>query len=152
MSDFFETSFGMALTAIVMAALALGGLIWFGLHAAELLAWLLQDADVISFEKGAMYMLGAGIGVVCLLVMSTPRVFFDRTLPEPVERWVVRSLLLGFVIMLALPHLVHFGLWTTLNSRNYVICEDLGSRWLMHVKLVYTSTPERCLEEMVSRR
>lgn len=152
MSGFFESRPGMVIGTIGFSAALVAGLLWFVHDTVQLAEGIFQEQAVIDFDKGAMYMLGGGMIIAALLVAVIPKAFFNRDLSEGSTSIVGKGLLIGFVVMLALPQLVHLGVWATLKSRNYVVCQDLGSRWLMHVTFVYASSPERCMEELMSRR
>lgn len=151
MGSVFETRFGMRITAVGMSILAVGGLFWFAVHSAQLFVGLAQRTDVINFDKGAMYMLGGGMGLIGLVAMRAPAVFVGKRMPEAIEKWILKGLLAGVILMFTLPHLVHAGISATLKNRDYVICEELTTRWLMHVTFVYADSPERCLDELMTR-
>lgn len=152
MMKIFETRIGKAFTLLFLMALATFGLLWFFNHSAELSVGVFRSADTVEFDKGAMYMLGGGIGIICLLILSVPAVFFGKSPSKVIEERAIKGLIAGLVLTFTLPHLVHVSISTTLKNRDYVICQELTSRWLMHVTFVYASSPERCMEEMMYRR
>lgn len=152
MNNFFETRIGMGLVTVCLGLLACGGVIWFAVHFTQLTAGVVQGDAVIDFDKGAMYLLGCGIILLALFADIAPKIFFREQLPDAVLDKIGNILWIGFLAAVLLPHLIHFSIWTTLKSRDYVVCQDLGSRWLMHVTFVYANSPEQCLEEMMTRR
>lgn len=151
MTDFFESRAGLALTILLLSALGGVGLAWFGGHVIQLVSGLIQKDEIIRFDKGAIYMLGGGIVITALLAAAIPKVFFQKDLSKTIVDVLVRCLLAGFATMITLPHLVHLGVSATLKSQNYVVCHELGSRWLMHVTFVYANSPEMCEQELVQR-
>lgn len=138
--------------AVALSLMVFGSLIWFVNHILELTSGILRWEPVIDFDKGAMYILGCGIGLIALLVSLIAKAFLGKDLPEAALSWIGTALWAGVLIALILPHLVHWGVWTTLKGRDYVVCRELSSRWLRHVTFVYADSPERCLEELMTRR
>jgi hypothetical protein len=50
------------LSVVFFLSMSIGSLIWFGSSIQNLISDLINMNNVITFDKGAMYVLGAGVG------------------------------------------------------------------------------------------
>lgn len=137
--------------SVGFAAFTIGILLWFWFDSIALASAIVQRQPAIDFDKGAMYMLGGGTLFTAMLVAVIPKAFFNKDLSEAATDLVGKGLIYGFVLMIILPQLVHFGVWTTLKSWGYVNCRDLGTQWLIHKTFVFTNSAETCMKLVVSR-
>lgn len=129
----------------------------FFLGMVALVSGLTAESTVISFNKGAMYMLGAGVGALCLSIGVVYHSLYSRKVPENLEKILIKGAIIGIIIMFVFPHAVHFSVSGIVETRKYVRCKEAEYRWLLYKKYVYTETQGACAalvnsKESASRR
>jgi MFS family permease len=117
---------------------------WLASGSIFMISEVMDHGPIIEFDKGSMYMLGASIALIGILVAGICQGFMGRTLTRKGEatfKWVFIS---GIAIMFIFPHIVHFYIESVIERDGYSTCDKMTYRWLMYGKYYYTDTPETC--------
>ncbi len=104
----------------------------------QLITDTLEPSDLIVFNKGAMYLLGGGLGIGVLTVFLVADAM-KKKLSQQANKKATRLLLFFFGLFLALPHLMDFGVHRYIERINYVHCEDQSHQWF-HVRTYVFAT------------
>lgn len=132
-----------------------GGLLMFSLITVACFSWFVWSAyniayqivfgsNVVNFDKGSLYMLGAGIGLAALTFAVLYEGVMRRELTKNVTKNITRSALIGVAVMFLLPNLSHYLTSSHLNDKSYIICDEASYQWLFYKKVVYTSNESTC--------
>ena len=84
-------------------SLSVGSLAWFGSSLNDLVSDLMNMRNIITFDKGSMYMLGAGVGALSFSVIVVYSAIFQRKVSFSVEKLVIKIALISIVVMFVLP-------------------------------------------------
>lgn len=118
--------------------------LWLPVNAlTELIGSIEEGGPKIVFDKGIFYLFGAGAALLALLPDGITNVFFRRKIGRRVSMWVMRSAAAGIVLMIVVPHLIHWSLSRTMEDRRYSVCEVESSQWLFVRTIVYAQ-PGHC--------
>lgn len=129
---------------LFFSMLAMLSVIWFFGSMVALVSDLMDSQPVITFNKGAMYMFGAGISLTFLSVGVIYNSLYSRKVPENLESILIRGAIIGLVIMCTFPQVTHFSINIIIEKRQYVSCEEAEYRWLLYKKYVYTKSHNTC--------
>ncbi|MBL4706588.1 MAG: hypothetical protein JKY54_18815 [Flavobacteriales bacterium] len=132
------------LGASLFFALSIASIAWFILSAASSISEIISSAPVLTFNKGAMHMLGGSIGAFSFFIGVAYHSVFLRKVTERVEKILIRSAVFGILIMFLLPHITHFGIGRIVHERQYLECRQAGYHWLLHKEYVYTKNQVIC--------
>jgi len=117
---------------------------WFIWSTFNLISQIQNGSSVITFDKGSMYMLGAGIGLAILtlggLYQGVMRLKFSPKQEMVIRNGVVSSIIVIFVF----PQVAHYSVSEIMKERNYYRCEKMSYRWLLYKKLIYTDNFRTC--------
>lgn len=125
---------------------ALAALVWFILSMNVLISDLLREQPVISFDKGSMYMLGAGIGGLLFVTGGVLQGLLRKNLTPKSESFFAKSIIFSLILMFGLPHVTHYAVARYTHQKNYSICSDATYRWLLYSKVYYTKDSMVCDE------
>ena len=109
----------------------------------ELIGSIEQGAPKIVFDKGVFYLFGAGLALLALLPDGISNVLFRKRIGGRIKKWVMRSAAAGIVLIIVVPHLVHWSLSRSIVDRHYSECEAESSQWLFVRTIVYAQ-PGHC--------
>lgn len=132
------------LGSFLLLTLSIASIVWFILSLSSSVCDVINSNPALTFNKGAMYMLGASITVFLLFIGVAYHSIFLRKVPEKVEKTLVRGAVIGVVIMILLPQVTHFGINRIIHDRHYIECHQAGHSWLLHKKYVYTKNQDVC--------
>lgn len=132
------------LGSFLFLTLSIVGTVWFILSASSSVSDVISSDPVITFNKGAMYMLGASIAAFSLFIGVAYHSIFLRKVPEKVEKVLIRGAVIGILIMILVPQVTHFGISRIVHERQYIECHQAEYSWLLYKKYVYTKTQEVC--------
>ncbi|UZJ44077.1 hypothetical protein OOT55_15660 [Marinimicrobium sp. C6131] len=124
--------------------LAIGSLLWFLISLMELMSRALSGADTFSFDKGAMYMLGVGIGLLTLSLGGLVQGVLDRPQTARSEKRFKQVMLGSFLALIIVPQLAHLVVFEWSESRFYKVCEKSTYRWLLYGKYYFAKFEEGC--------
>ncbi|MEJ2680365.1 MAG: hypothetical protein P8176_02665 [Gammaproteobacteria bacterium] len=118
--------------------------VWFAWSAYDIVDSISSKALAVYFDKGSLYMLGAGIGLASLTFAIFYEGVLRRSLTSKITRGITRSALMGVSLMFILPHVLHYLTGTYLEEERYVVCDEVSYQWLLYKKLVFTSNQDAC--------
>jgi len=131
---------------LVFILMSIGAFYGFGYFAIDTVEQLISHSSSISFDKGAFYLLGVGIGLGALVIGMIIEVWKKQPPSDRVAKRVMRTAILGLAIMFLFPQLVHYAIADYLAARDYGICQEASHQWLQARTIVYTDNPETCLQ------
>ena len=133
------------LSTLLFVLLPVACLVWFGSSLNNLVSDLMNMSNIITFDKGSMYMLGAGVGALSFSVIVVYSAIFQRKVSFSVEKLVIKIALISIVVMFVLPHAAHFLINNVISDNGYQECEPLSHRGLRYSKYVFTQDEEICI-------
>lgn len=138
---FYIRIFGVLLFVLFPIA----GLVWFGSNIENLIFDLINMNNVITFDKGAMYVLGGGSGALSLSVAVVYTAIYQRKVSFSVEKVLIKIALIAVVVMFVFPQVAHLSVNQIINYNSYQECEPLSYRWMLYKKYVFTQDEETCI-------
>jgi len=134
--------------SFVIGALILGValVVWPIWTMLDMLNSLNDQAEYVSFDKGAYYLFGGGI---CFLTFSLGTIFgyifrnLNKQQLEIFKKTFYTLIVIGLVTIFTLPHAVEYYVDDLLIKNGYSICEARSSQWL-HAKTVVYSLKKPC--------
>lgn len=118
--------------------------VWFAWGAYDIVDSISSKAQAVYFDKGSLYMFGAGIGLASLTFAIFYEGILRRNLTNKITRDITRSALMGVSLMFILPHVLHYLASTYLEEERYVVCDEMSYQWLLYKKLVFTTNQHTC--------
>ncbi len=131
------------LSIAFVGMISISTLLGFAYYLHQLVIDILVQADLIVFEKGAMYFLGCGLGIgggVVLLVADVMR----KELSQQAHKKVARLLIFFFGLAFVLPQVMDFGVHRYIERINYVHCEDQSHQWFHARTYVFATDLTTC--------
>jgi len=116
---------------------------WFIYSAVYLITAFFTMPPVIEFSKVAMSMLGASVGLFFILVGGIQGLL-EKGFSKKSEALLVKGMLVGVIIMFALPQVVHYAVSEIIPKDRYIICEKMSYQWMMHKIIIYTDSQTTC--------
>jgi len=139
------------LSVVFFSILTLSSLAWFTVSITGLLSQFLLNDPVVEFDKGSMYMLGIGLGLLLLTIGGVIQGLLGKKLTSQKEAVFTRGLAFSLILMIGFPHLTHYVVANYARQRNYSVCSDATYRWLLYSKFYYTNSDMAC-NELVSKK
>lgn len=118
--------------------------VWFSWSAYDIVYSISSKAYAVYFDKGSLYMFGAGIGLASLSFAIFYEGILRRKPTNKITKGITRSALVGILLMFILPHSLHFLASKYLEEESYVVCDEMSYQWLLYKKLVYTTNQLAC--------
>jgi hypothetical protein len=131
--------------------LSLGAFAWFGWSLFQTITQIASNNPVILFNKGALYMLGVGIGLSTLTYIALYEAILRLPLTNKVNKRINGGALISIITMIIFPQVIHYPVERFLEGRGYNICEPVSYQWFMYRKIIYVSNSEACAE-LVERK
>jgi len=132
------------LGASLFLTLSMAGIVWFILSAFSSVSDVISSDPVLTFNKGAMYMLGASIATSSLFIGVAYHSIFLRKVSGKAEKTLIRGAIFGVLIMILVPQVTHFAVGRIVHERQYIECHQAEYSWLLYKKYVYTKNQEAC--------
>jgi hypothetical protein len=123
--------------------LSTGALWWFFYTVFDLYKSLLSE--VVDFEKGAFYSLGAGIGLLVLAIITVQVFWFNKPLSRRQNTYFTIIALASIALMLALPQIVHYCMNDYMTNRGYSVCRA-APYWKRFRPIIYIKPTIECKE------
>ncbi len=133
--------FAGPLIFIISAASAL---FWFGYRFFDLINQLDLTAGVLTFDKGAFYMLGVGLGLATLSFVLVYELWYGSHLTKRLTRICTRLAFVSILLLLVFPQAIHFLTDSYLENKGFFICEQASSQWLFVAEIVYVNGEHDC--------
>src|SRR5690606_36588757 len=116
----------------LFAILTISSLAWFFISAVNLFSQLRFDDAVVTFDKGAMYMLGVGAGLLCLTAGGFIEGVVGKELTPNMKSLFKYGLIASIFAMVVLPHLAHYLTNGYAQKKNYDVCHEVSYHWLLY--------------------
>jgi magnesium-transporting ATPase (P-type) len=130
---------------IVIFALTAFGFIYFWYYLYQLLQGLITEAADITVNKGAFYCLGGAFLGVILLYFGINKLR-GKTVSKAQNAWASRAFFVALGLIILLPQLIHYPTASYLQAQGYSECALQSRQWLHDKVMVFTVTPEHCIE------
>lgn len=134
---------------LLFSILTISSFTWFFFDIVVLFREFGNASLIITFGKGAMYMLGVSIGAFFLTVGVSYHGFTGKKVSESIERILMMGVIVGIIVMVALPQITHYYVNGVIERRGYIACEEANYSWLLYKKYVYTNNNSTC-EQLLS--
>ena len=132
-------------SVLLFVLLPIACLVWFGSSLNDLVSDLMNMRNIITFDKGSMYMLGAGVGTLSFSVAVVYSAIFQRKVSFSVEKLVIKIALISIVVMFVLPQAAHLLINNVISDKGYQECVPLSHRGLRYDEYVFTQNEETCI-------
>lgn len=76
----------------------------------QLISELTSDSDILTFDKGAFYLFGVGLGLLVLVLAIIYSRIVNNKLPDVIHKLIFISLISTVVLIFLLPQVMHFYL------------------------------------------
>ena len=100
--------------------------------------------DALMFDKGAFYLLGVGLGMLALAIVTVQEGWLGRDLSKSQATALSRLAIVGVMLIPILPNLTHFATDTLLKNDGYVVCEPASHQWRFIRDIVYIKPGVEC--------
>ena len=138
-------------TVIVFAIFAIAALLAFGYAAIDVTVSLISRKEIIEFNKGAMYMLGVGLGAG-LLVIFMIHELSGKVISSSYNKKATKLALLSVGMIVVIPQLADYAVSLKVKGMNYVSCGNLSYRWLHVQTKVYGISIDTCKEVEIAEK
>jgi len=132
------------ISLIFFVVLAAGSFLWFGISIVSLYHQLHFHEAIVAFDKGAIYMLGVGFGLLLLIGGGVRQGFLGSEPDAAVEKTFKWGIVCSLTLTIALPQVVHYWVNHSAKAQKYEICREAGYQWLMYRKIYYADSRESC--------
>lgn len=136
MARFLSVGFFLVLT---IASLA-----WFFVSTTSLISQIRLNAPIIGFDKGSVYMLGIGLGLLLLSVGGIMQGILGKALTPANESLFKKGIVISILLMFLLPHAVHYGVSQYTQKQHYTLCNEATYRWFLYSKFYFTNNASGC--------
>lgn len=126
--------------------LTLGAFVWFAVSIKGLISQFHIESLVVGFDKGSMYMLGCGLGLLLLTIGGLMQGFLEFDFTAKMRLLFARGIVVSLVLMVLFPQLTHYVAGRHAQNKGYSICEDASYRWLLYAKIYYAKSTAACNE------
>jgi len=123
--------------AIAFALLGLASLYFAVSVSIDLYSSVIKQADVIVFNKAGFYFYGVAIVLLVFPVIIIYTKILKFSISKNKEMYLNYVLLVGVVLMLAVPHVMNFYLDSYAENNNYKVCENKSDRALYTASIKY---------------
>jgi hypothetical protein len=130
-------------TVIIFALFAICAFLAFGYYAFDVSISLISKKEIIEFNKGAMYMLGVGLGAG-LLVIFMFHELTGKKISNSYNRKATKFALISIGLIFVFPQLADYIVSTKVISMDYVFCKEKSNRWLHLQNKVYGVNVDAC--------
>lgn len=124
--------------------LTIAALAWFVISTADFITQIRLNAAVIAFDKGAVYMLGIGLGLLLLTAGGVVQGLLGKSLPSKYESLLGKGFVISILLLFLLPHAVHYGVSQYTQKQHYTLCNEATYRWFLYSKFYFTNNASGC--------
>lgn len=129
----------------IFALSAVAAMDWFFWSALQLVSQLLSKSPAVMFDKGAVYMLGVGLGLGLLTCVGLYEGILERSPTKRFGRWMNIGAIVSIGVMVVLPHMAHAAVNHYLvGTRGYMVCEAESHQWLLYRRIAYAASEVLC--------
>lgn len=130
-------------TVIVFSMFAICSLLAFGYYAFDVTISLMSKKEIIEFNKGAMYMLGVGLGSG-LLVIFMIHELTGKKISNSYNKKATKFALISIGLIFVFPQVADYIVSSKIGKMDYVFCEEKSYRWLHAQNNVYGVSADTC--------
>jgi hypothetical protein len=109
------------------------------------------SADLVVIMKGSFYMIGGGVSMSALAFGCIQGAWLGKRVPEKQTFIIMKLLVGGLILMLTLPHIIHYAMASVLEGRGYSVCDAASHQWLHNRDIVYIRQPLECTKDVEKR-
>jgi len=131
---------------IIFIAGALAALLWFFYRAFDVFFGVLSELEV--FDKGSFYMLGVGVGILILAIVTVQEGWLGKPLSKKQSAFLTKAAFVGIALMFTAPHLVHYFANDYFLKKGYSVCDEASRQWLFVRNIVYIQSSIECGAEL----
>jgi len=121
---------------------AIAALLWFFYRISNIFIGTLSE--IVVFDKGSFYMLGVGVGMLILSVVTVQEGWLDKPLSKIQSAYLTKGAFIGIALIFTVPHLVHYFANGYLLKQGYTVCEEASHQWLFVRDIVYIADSIEC--------
>ena len=145
-SEQLPSAFVRFLSVGFFLILALSALAWFVVSIIGFVSQFRMNDMVVGFDKGSMYMLGIGLGLLLLTIGGVIQGLLGIKLTPKKETLFTRGLMFSLILMVTFPQLTHYLVAHYAQKQNYIVCSAATYRWLLYSKIFYVKNEVVCTE------
>ncbi len=134
------------IAAILMLLGGFWAIYYFSVELTEMLEGINSKHSIISIDKGAFYLLGAGIGIIATVAIIVLSRYYKQQIPKKIRTASVFTLIFSIPLAFILPHFIAYPTEKKLESMGYEYCPDMSTQWLHDVTSVYVNDMKLCIE------
>lgn len=139
----FKVNFSKYFTVVVFFIFSAGALLVFGFYTLQLVRGMISSADIVEFNKGAMYMLGVALssGLLTAFMVHELR---GGELSAAYNKKATQLALLFLGLIFIFPQATDYLVTSKLTGVDYVYCKDQSYRWLHSQNKVFAVNAAVC--------
>ncbi|GAB2189803.1 hypothetical protein MAH1_14110 [Sessilibacter sp. MAH1] len=134
-------------TPIFFILSSLAALYWFFFRTFEIFINPLSPVEV--FDKGSFYMLGVGIGLLILAIVTVQEGWLNKKLSKKQSSFLTKVAILSVVLIFLTPQLMHYCANKYLARKGYTVCDEASHQWLFVRDIVYLEPSVDCTKDIV---
>jgi hypothetical protein len=108
--------------------------------------------EVVVLDKGSFYMLGVGVGMLVLAIVTVQEGWLGKPLSNTQSKYLTRMAYIGIALIFTTPHLVHYLADDYLVKSGYSVCEKASHQWLFVRDIVYIQETTECSEALKNKK
>jgi hypothetical protein len=121
---------------------SLSALLWFFFRVFDVFFGALSKIEV--FDKGSFYMLGVGVGLLILSIVTVQEGWLGKPLSKRQSTYLTKAAFVGVALIFTVPHLAHYSANKYLFQKGYAICAEAEHQWLFVRNIVYIQPSVAC--------
>lgn len=134
----------LLLGAILFGVIVLLALLWFLVDFSLFITQFYLDENIVQFNKGTMYMLGVGFGLLLFNGLMFIQGVFKKELTSKSEHFFTKGMVFSVILTFIFPHITHFFVNKYAVNNNYSVCDSASSRVRFYSEIYYTKTEQDC--------
>lgn len=147
MDDREKPSLGVRIFApLFFISGSLSALLWFFFRVFNVFFGDLSKIEI--FDKGSFYMLGVGVGMLILAVVTVQEGWLGKPLSKRQSAHLTKAAFIGIVLIFTAPHLVHYSANKYLLVQGYTVCDEAEHQWLFVRNIVYIQPSVECSADL----
>ncbi|MFL0796328.1 MAG: hypothetical protein K6L73_02415 [Cellvibrionaceae bacterium] len=101
-------------------------------------------SEIEVFDKGSFYMLGVGVGMLILAIVTVQEGWLGKPLSKRQLAFLTKSAFVGIALIFTVPHLTHYSANKYFLEQGYKVCDDASHQWLFVRDIVYIKRSIEC--------
>jgi hypothetical protein len=147
MDDREKPSLGVRIFApLFFISSSLAALLWFFFRVVDVFFRPLSKIEV--FDKGSFYMLGVGIGLLILAIVTVQEGWLGKPLSKRQSDHLTKTAFIAIALIFTVPHLMHYSANKYLLGKGYTVCAEAEHQWLFIRDIVYIQPSVKCSADL----